>query len=207
MAQEPNISPKGPIIQWLIAHGIDRLPLVGPLIVCTKQDHKEAAREFFIIVVFATMTFWLSALILSFLEENRIRNYFELLTSTVHGGELFIFATALLGPILAIAAEDPKGARSFPSRTWHMFGLSVLGVICAACYALVKTSLMPGTNLILNKEALFTASVLLAAIAAALRYLAIVYNKYRLRPEEVTKAREQAFSDTFARRHGGSHER
>lgn len=191
------------IYSWLLRHNADRLPLLGPLIVCSTQDHKEACREFFIVVIFATMTFWLSAFILMMLASNRLFGYLSLLGSTVQNGELFIFATALLGPILAIASEDPRGARSFPSRTWHMLGLVILGVICSAFYALSRMASVPNANLVLNHDYLFTASWILAACSAGLRYLAILYNRYRLRSDDVTKVRERAFTENFARRHGG----
>ncbi|WP_201494830.1 hypothetical protein [Rubrivivax sp. A210] len=128
--------------------------------------------------------------------------YADLLALTIKEGQLFIFATALLGPILVFASEDPPNARPFPARTWIILTLVLLGIVCSGCYAFMRGAgaINPATPIRLNDSFLASAAVACAVVAAAFRYLAILYNKYRMRPEEV-KASEEDFIDQFRRRH------
>ena len=58
----------------------------------------------------------------------------------------------------------------------------------------------PKSPIPLNQAFLETAAIACALIAASFRYMAILYNKYRMRPEEV-KASEEDFNKRFAKRH------
>lgn len=189
--------PIGKTRRWLSA-----LPLLGPLFACRKEDYVGATREFVIIIAFATATFWLSALFLAILDSANRLTYADLLALTIKEGQLFIFATALLGPILVFASEDPPNARPFPARTWIILVLVLLGIVCSGCYAFMRGAgaTNAATPIQLNDRLLANAAIACAFIAAAFRYLAILYNKYRMRPEEV-KASEDDFIDQFRRRH------
>lgn len=187
----------GNVRRWLSA-----LALIGPLFACSKEDYFAATREFIIIIAFATATFWLSALFLVILDSGNKLSYGDLFELTIKDGQLFIFATALLGPILVFAAEDPPNVRPFPARTWIMFALVLLAIVCSGSYAITKgaSGLDPATPIPLNKVFLANSAIACALIAAGFRYMAILYNKYRMRPEEV-KASEADFNKQFAKRH------
>ena len=187
----------GALRRWL-----STLPLIGPLFACSREDYFAATREFIIIIAFATATFWLSALFLVILDSGNKLSYGDLFELTIREGQLFIFATALLGPILVFATEDPPNARPFPARTWIMLALVLLAIVCSGSYAFTKGAgaLDPKTPIPLNKAFLANAAIACALIAAGFRYMAILYNKYRMRPEEV-KASEEDFNKQFAKRH------
>lgn len=189
--------PMGAFRRWLID-----LALIGPLFACSKEDYFAATREFIIIIAFSTATFWLSALFLVILDSGNKLSYVDLFELTIKDGQLFIFATALLGPILVFAAEDPPNVRPFPARTWIMLALVLLAIVCSGSYAFTKgaSSLGQTTPIPLNKVFLANAAIGCALIAAGFRYMAILYNKYRMRPEEV-KASEADFNKQFASRH------
>lgn len=188
-------SPVGDVRRWLSG-----LPLVGPLFACSKADYLAATREFVIIIAFATATFWLSALVLKMLDSKNELSYAALFALTIRDGQLFIFATALLGPILIFATEDPPNARPFPARTWIILTLVLLAIVCSGSYALMRGIHLRGIDVPLNNSFLGNAAIGCAAIAATFRYVAIVYNKYRMRPEEV-KASEEDFISRFKKRH------
>lgn len=185
-----------------IRRGLSSLPLFGPLFACRKEDYSSATREFIIIISFATATFWLSALFLVILDSGNKMTYPDLLAITIKEGQLFIFATALLGPILVFASEDPPNSKPFPARTWIILALVLLGIVCSGCYAFMRGASGMGSTapIRLNDRFLANAAIACASIAAAFRYLAILYNKYRMRPEEV-KASEEDFIDRFRHRH------
>lgn len=186
-----------------IVRRLEQTPIIGGLVRCQAADHLLALKEFVIAIVFSTATFWLSACILMYLDANRNVNYVQLLASTVSNGELFIFAVGFLGSTLIVAFDDPKGARQFPGQIWHAVALFVLGLLCAGSFALVRLASDDELSLKLNQELLFRASLWLASIAALLRYLAIVYRKFTLRPDDLMKESERQFSDQFAQRHQG----
>jgi len=179
------------------------VPLLGPLANCSITDHKSALKEFTVILVFATVTFWLSALFLKALKLNDEASYISLLLSTVRSGELFIFSVAFLGPILVTAAEDPKYARQFPGRIWHFLALVFIALIAAGFYALLKIAQTQGLHELFNKEFLFDSSVIISVTAVSLRYLAIVYRKQTFNPEKELKQQEGNFADEFEQRHAG----
>jgi len=187
--------PIGPVRRWLTD-----LPLVGPLFACRKEDYYGATREFIIIIAFATATFWLSALVLAFLDSANQLSYPELFQLTIKEGQLFIFSTALLGPILIFATDNSNQARPFPAQTWIILALVLLASICSASYALMKGLNIPGSNIPLNRSLFANTAIVCAIISALFRYMAIVYNKYRMRPEEV-KASQEDFLEKFKRRH------
>jgi hypothetical protein len=181
---------------------LSSIPLVGPLFACRKEDYVGATREFVIIISFATATFWLSALVMVMLDSDNKMTYAEVFSLTIRDGQLFIFATALLGPILIFATEDPPNARPFPARTWIILTLVILAIVCSGSYALMRGINLRETGITLNQAFLANAAIVCAGIAAAFRFIAIVYNKYRMRPEEV-KASETNFIDQFRQRHSG----
>lgn len=186
-----------PMKRWLSA-----IPLIGPLFACSKEDYYSATGEFLIIIAFSTVTFWLSALFLVILDSGNKLNYSDLFELTIKEGQLFIFATALLGPILVFAMEDPPNVRPFPARKWIVFALVLLAIVCSGSYAFTKGAgaVDSQTPIQLNRTFLANAAIACAVIAAMFRYMAIVYNKYRMRPEEV-KASEDSFNKKFASRH------
>jgi hypothetical protein len=182
--------------------GLTAIPLIGPLFACRREDYFAATREFIIIIAFATATFWLSALFLVILDSGNTLSISAVFDLTTKEGQLFIFATALLGPILVFATEDPPNARPFPARTWIIFALVLLAIVCSGSYAFTRGAgaLNPKSPIPLNQAFLANAAIACALIAASFRYIAILYNKYRMRPEEV-KASEESFNKEFARRH------
>jgi hypothetical protein len=171
--------------------------LLGPLVDCSAKDHREALMELFVSVAFATMPFWLGGLVLYAGTANMPTGYWTMVLSTFRQGELFIFATSMLGPIIYMAFADPANARAFPSRLEHAVLVFLLIAICAAMFGLHKGGAQ--TNL----PFLFGLSIACGFAAIGLRYLASVYHKMRTRdPSEEMRDREHAFVDQFAEHRG-----
>lgn len=187
------------MIDWL-----SRIPLFGPMFACSARDHFSAIADFSITVAFSSITFWLSAIILSILDINRGISYVDVLSSTVQGGELFIFSLGILGPILIIIMDDARRAKNFPSGKWLIFVLVVSALVCGSLFAILKASATPGVSgLIADKDQAISISFWMAGVACALRYLTIAYNKSLSRfSAEDLQAGEQQFKNAFATRHG-----
>ncbi|UCV03702.1 hypothetical protein [Dechloromonas denitrificans] len=187
------------MFDWLI-----RIPLIGPVFTCSARDHFSALSDFSITVVFSSITFWLSAVILSVLDINHGIGFGNLLSSTVQGGELFIFSLGILGPILIIVMDDARKAKSFPSGKWLIFVLVVSALLCGSLFAIMKANASPGVGgLGIDKNQAVSISFWVAGVACALRYLTIAYNKSlsRFNAEDL-QAGEQQFKNAFATRHG-----
>lgn len=183
---------------------LSRIPLIGPIFLCSLKDHGAALKDFSITVVFSSITFWLSALVLSVLEKNHGVAYTELLRSTVQGGELFIFSLGILGPILIVVMDEGRKTKSFPSGTWLMFFLFVAAAICGGLFAIMKTTTAAEVRgMGIDKTFAVTISFWAAGGACLLRYLTIAYSKSLAKfNAEDLQADEQDFKNAFASRHG-----
>jgi hypothetical protein len=176
-------------------------PLFGPLAYCGWAEHKSAAREMVVVASFATATFWLTALLLMSSQAARSIGYSGALLSTVKSGELFIFAVGFLGPILLTALDDPKEAKEFPGRMWHIFVLVIVGFVATGFHAQIKAAQLKGPLDPMDQNFLFDVSVFIAGAAVVLRYLAIVYRKSTFVPEDEIKTPETDFADSYVRQH------
>jgi 4-amino-4-deoxy-L-arabinose transferase-like glycosyltransferase len=183
---------------------LSRIPVIGPMFLCSWKDHGSALKDFSITIAFSSITFWLSAIILSVLEKNREVPYVDLLSSTVQGGELYIFSLGILGPILLIIMDDGRKTHSFPSGTWLMFLLVVSAVICGGLFALMRTTAaLDFRGLDIDRRLAISISFWAAGGACFLRYLTIAYNKSLSKfNAEALQADEQNFKNAFASRHG-----
>ncbi|MFD2425596.1 hypothetical protein ACFSUI_17850 [Ralstonia solanacearum] len=116
------------------------------------------------------MPFWLGAAVLFVQQQNGSMTLLDTFTGTFRNGELLVFAIGTVTPITYMTLfEDPKGR--FP----HRLALGTLAVFlivfCASFFALQKGKVATKADYI------YYASLVLAAIAIALRYIATVYNK------------------------------
>lgn len=191
--------------RWLFAQ-ISQVPILGYLTSCGIEEHKNALKEFAVSFGFSTATFWLSALVLMALKINETSSYLGVLNSTIQSGELFIFSVGFVGSILWTALEDPRSAKPFPGRTWHVFAVVIIGFIAVAFFALAKIASDPNIGSQFSMPFLINASIFLALVVSVLRYLAIVYRKQTMNPEKDMKTQEKGFAQAFAERHAGGGE-
>ncbi|MDF2817158.1 MAG: hypothetical protein K0S73_1098 [Stenotrophomonas rhizophila] len=192
----------GKLLHWF-QNFWQRLPLVGYLVYCTRKNHAEAMRELFVTLLFSTTTFWISALILQAFMQNAGMNYFAIIKTTANAGQLFIFAVSFMGPVFLLAGDDPPKAKNFPNRGLHFIVLFVLAIIASCFYALqLGAKQFPG-SMMLDSHFLMNTSMVIAALAIALRYLTVVYRKNTLYfdPNVEMVERTTEFADQFARRH------
>lgn len=180
-----------------------KFPLLGGLVDCKRADHASAAKEVFTGLVFSTITFWLSAILLFFQARSEESGALDTIAAsfktTIGNGELFVFAVSVVGPIAYIALEEPAWAkREFPQKLWHALALLVLALVCGALFAAVKT----GANM--DMERIVEASVWLAITAVIFRYLATVFNRARSRPAEEMRQQTEDFVGEFEKHREGA---
>lgn len=174
-----------------------RVPIVGRLVYCDFDDHWNTLSDVLNYVVWATMPFWLGALVLLLTDSSATKDfglYWQFLISTFNKGELLIFSTALLAPAFSAALIDPKAkdVLPFPGKLSHATIVAILMVICAALYSVQRI------NHDVDPELLFRLSVIASIISFCFFYLGSLYNHNRS-PDASGEIRrdEGAFSDLY----------
>lgn len=77
------------------------VPFVGRLTECSSADIREAATEVVVATAFSTMPLWLLPFLSAILFVNPVTPY-----EAVRTGELFLFSTALVGPLVYIISKN-----------------------------------------------------------------------------------------------------
>lgn len=172
---------------------VRRFPLLGGLVDCDGEDHWESIQQTVVIVILSTMPIWLGTIIIVALGDAVSRATLKAaFFSTIFGGELFTYCTALLAPIFWIALVDPPRARKFPSKISHMVLIAVINTIAAAFFGLgiARQKVNPGMTL--------NFSVFLFLVSLILLYLGTVYHISRTSdaPAEFKK-QEQEFAEGY----------
>lgn len=175
---------------------ISKTPLFGPLIECKKEDHWAAFTETFLNCVFSTLPFWLAAIVgyLYQLPKDIQEHFFDfsifqgLLEDSVKNGELFIFSTSILAPVMFLTWLDLKG-RSIPSKLSLGTAALLTMLLCTGLFSALKA------NPSVNESFVLYLSGWLASIAILLTYIGTVYHKYRQGSPEQLKEAEVNFVD------------
>jgi hypothetical protein len=197
LAKLTGVTYLGPLAFWR------KLPIVGPLASCTLKNHAEAFSEFIVNLLFGTLTFWGTAVLLIPFASSKGMRFGDLLYETVNSGQLFIFAVGMLGPILLTTSTSEDGERKFPSQRWHLVALILLGVFASGFHS-QSLAVRRGSH-DYDPNVLFAISAGIAACAVVLRYLAVVTKKSMgtLNVDERIRQPERNFTSDFSARHGG----
>jgi hypothetical protein len=166
------------------------IPLLGGLVDCDGEDHWDSVQQTTVILILSTMPIWLGTLIIFGLGDPSTGPSLKIaFYSTIFGGELFTYCTALLAPIFWIALVDPPRARRFPSKISHMLLIAVVNTIAAAFFGLGIARQR------VNPQFAFRFSVILFVLSLLLLYLGTVYHTSRTSdPPAEFKKQEKEFS-------------
>lgn len=178
---------------------VRKLPLFSGLADCRLSDHAEAIKEFGINFIFSTAPIWLGGLIIFSLDkssEKSISEFLNTMITTVQRGELFMYSTAMVAPIVYVALKPEKGMPIFPGQMSHVVFIIIVGIISAAFFAIQRTGVW------IDIKFTFSLSVFLYFLSLLLLYLTTVYRNYRLTGAlDVTRGQTDEFVDEFNRRH------
>ena len=197
-----------------LAAKLTKIWLFGTLFRCQRETLLGAFYEFLHGLIFATMPFWLGALVLTVLIlppnpqpagwgnwEEWIARYWTSALATFSNGELLVFAISLLSPTLWLTTHEPKGADKLPHRRPVSTIAVVIVIIGAVLFSLLKSG-VPA-----NPTIIFSVSVILTGTALALRYMVFVYHGYRLPPVNervLTKPTDDFMHDVDMHRRAGT---
>lgn len=180
-----------------------KIPILGPLVYCSRKNHADTLKELLVTLLFSTTTFWTTVVFLKAYTSNSGVPVFELFRQTVSAGQLFIFSVTFLGPVYLIAGEDPENAKVFPNRGVHLVVLFPIALLAGGLYAIQFGARTSQGSHLLDDGYLLHASIYIAALAVVLRYLTVVYRKSTIsfNPEAELVEPSQLFAEKFAARH------
>ena len=159
---------------WLQSE-LESLPVFGTCFKCSRKDFYGALTEFLHLVLWSTMPFWLGGLVLFAIDQNHQMSLWARIVSTFKNGELLVFVISTVAPTLFLALHEPEGAKAFPHRLPLSTIVSGIIIICAVMFSLQKA-----VNERVDATFIFTLSVILAVVALGIRYLALIYHRFRL---------------------------
>lgn len=157
---------------WVL-RTIRRLPILGPLADCRAEYHAKAAKQFAADFVFSTLPLWVGALVILLTSSVGVGTLDALIT-TFERGELFIYCTATLGPIIYISNREIRDSPTFPGRFSLLVAVIVIVVVCTTTFSLYRA------NVVLNEPLAFRISLYAYGISLFLYYLTILYDLLRL---------------------------
>ena len=151
---------------------IRRLPVIGPLADCRHEYHTTVVKQFVANFVFSTLPLWVGALVILLTSCEEL-GFLDALIKTFERGELFIYCTATLGPILYISNREIRNSPTFPGKLSLSVTLIVIVVVCTTAFSLYRA------NVVLNEALAFRISLYAYGISLSLYYLTILYDALR----------------------------
>ena len=147
------------------------IPILRDLQDTTLEDHKESCKELFATLFVSTMPIWLGAFIIKLTVAFEVdTNYFGAIRTLISNGELFLYASSLLAPVLYIALKERGEGRVFPAKLAHIIVLFLTVALTSAVFTAQRTADS------INKEFLYNVSIYVYVIAIVMMYIAIVLN-------------------------------
>ena len=151
---------------------IRRLPIVGPLADCRAEFHATAVKRFAADFVFSTLPLWVGALVI-LLNSSEGVSFLDALLRTFERGELFIYCTATLAPIIYIATKEMRDSPTFPVRLSLLVVVIVIVVVCTAAFSLYRA------DVVLNERLALQISLYAYGMSLLLYYLTLLYDALR----------------------------
>lgn len=148
-----------------------KIPIFTDLLNTDIQDHIEAIKEFLITILISTSPITGGAFLFQLTsKDGASASFLTNLENMLQNGELFIYATTLLAPVIYLALKERDEGRIFPSKIAHIIIVIIVTFLSSMTFTLQRT------NSYINTEFAFDASVYIYIIALLITYVAIVFN-------------------------------
>ena len=151
---------------------ISRLPIIGPLADCRAEYHVTVVKQFAADFVFSTLPLWVGTLVILLTSSEGVDTLDALIT-TFERGELFIYCTATLGPIIYISNREMHYRPTFPGRFSLLVAVVVIVVVCSTAFSLYRA------NVVSNDPLALRISLYAYGVSLFLYYLTILYDVLR----------------------------
>lgn len=163
------------------------LPIISGMADTDVRNHADAIRELSFSVILGTSPIWLGSFIAFAVDpnmNNTFNDYVKVLGHVTRQGQLFIYASATLGPVFYIIIREWKDGKLFPSRYSLLLLVIIVLIISFAFYG-VQTA-----NVWVDPEISFPLSIGLFLTSILLLYIVKVYDNARM-PDLSARTREE----------------
>ena len=166
------------------------LPLVSGVFEAKPTSRRAALLELSISTLFSTLPIWFFPLLASTFI-NSSPSFFNNVHSSISQGDLFIYSSALVGPLIfaitknyAVWGEDnpsPNASRfgkltfEFPSGMWFFLISLAICAVAAFCFGLLRLSSMGLVSVEIHADNMLLASGILYGFALVCLYAVSVY--------------------------------
>ena len=203
---------------------MSNIPILKSIKGSTKEARKAALKETGFTIFFSTVPIWALPILFGIFTKEKSS---EMILANISGGELYLFATALIGPmvcwILADYLIEPKEKQdtlesnmeseneferkeTFSENVSQKFpdALALIGVLfllaLGSCFAvfLLKSSTSKPWTFEVNDTALFWGSIIVFILCSFILYCVLCFKHDLQNPLGVMRKRDKDFQDDFS---------
>lgn len=166
-------------------------PIIEGLMESSAQDHLAAIKELLTTGIFSFFPLFIGAASIMLNADPKAGvNFFSALREVVSNGELILYSSSILAPILYLVYREPEGDRHFKER---LFQGTIVTVILIACYIFYSLKF---SNSVRNLALLVQLSYIIIVISFVLWYLATVFRNM-MHGDVNLKSSEYEFTDGY----------
>ena len=162
------------------------------------KNHTDAANELIYSVGLATSPIWLGSLLAFAIDPatgNTLYDFLSVLGQVTKQGQLFIYASATLGPVFYIIIREWRDEKNIPSSLWLQL-LSILVLIVSIAFYGIQTA-----GVWVDQDVSFPLSIGLFSGAVILLYIVKVYDNARIpNLRDLTRNEEEEFTKSLRQR-------
>ncbi|MDF2180968.1 hypothetical protein [Neptuniibacter sp. CAU 1671] len=175
---------------------VRKTPIISGLPDINSDDFIESVRETMVTIIISTMPIWVGAFVLASVDGNISPSfYWGGILELTKKGELILYSSSLLSPVLYVLLVDKPNYKRFPSRISHFLIVFVILVIAAVFYAMSLVNEHDIDNTRIFAFIVFVISVSLLVVSQA-------YKNYMADPAGKFKESEADFSSGYKNHRG-----
>jgi hypothetical protein len=168
-----------------------KLPLIGNLANCSFENHLSAIGEFLITCIFSFLPILLSYVVEFAMDHST--TFFSSIHNNITNGELLLYTTSLLSPILYIVLRKRKDNKTFPDKLTHIIFYFFVVFAASLIFGLKRA------NVKLDPLSINWIQNICFIIGIGLFYFVLVFNhSLSLNPAEMIRSQEDEFSNAVS---------
>lgn len=147
--------------------GLSKIPVLSVIPHCRFNDFYDSAKQVFVVLLISTMPIWLGAWVM-LISTDCEESFIKLMYANIKEGELFIYATSTIAPVLYLMTVDPPKDRTHPSRLGYYLCFCLVMILSATAFGVQRMDNQSNTAFIaLASWVLFIFSIILLFLSTA----------------------------------------
>ena len=126
-------------------------------------------------VIFSTLPVWFGLILLFVFDREKQDGIFNIIKNSLGSGELYLYATALLGSILYFLTKDFRTKSNFKSRRSYFLFCFILSIIAIGIFSVQRANLLFSEEIKLDQDVIFYSSIGIYLTTVLCVYLAHAY--------------------------------